>query len=704
MSPVNQDYWQSQVGTEYRRQQEWRSDLGNSNYREQEAWVVAHLQALSGKLGRPVDVLDFGCGFGRMARVLSQYPFVRYHGYDFSEAMARELIDTPPAGLDAAQAVRIAPTAAQAFAERRFDVVFTVSVLIHNAHDEAARILADMKSLLAPDGYLLLIENQLVPFEIKENNWHAGCWLHDYVGDLASDFNVDVIHGRIPNHDVYLLRPLADGERRVTLFDGDEAARPLSEDERLRLSVPRLKIALKGLESELEHRDFATVEARLHDFAEKNSIQAKTLEEQRRTIEEQQRALTEQSQKLNEQIEAHREAQRSLEKLTAECEALRSVQHLRKSLQQQLVRTQAESPAIHVVPDARDDSALKSFESAFPTERSFEWQSIRDTQYANADSRFDQVCHIFNVDWLGIRSAVGALPGWKLSVPSTRGIPVADIERIIALLQQHRIRKLVLHGISDPMYALSRALSRVGFDDQSLVWHGTTAQWVWDDERRFALQAIQMARNGEVRRFSAIRRGLGPVIGERNFAPQLVNMPPLFKEQSVARRVPRNDKCSVLAPSWNDLRKNLATNVLAAQCVDRVDQIYVVAKTFDLPKWLASKVTKLAYRDHSSMLEVMASMDVVLNVTTIDCHPMVDLESMSVGTPCVRGPLFLDGLEDHEYVRATAVDNPMSVEDVRQRIDRVLSTDHGEMQGMMSDYKSALLELSRQRYVEFLKL
>ncbi|WP_250477002.1 methyltransferase domain-containing protein [Caballeronia sp. INML1] len=684
MSRKNEDYWRSQDGEAYRRQQEWRSEQGNTNYRAQEAWLVAHLKQCSERLGRPVEVLDVGCGFGRMARVLADCPFVVYYGYDFSATMAKELLDAPPASLEpVAGRVRVAPNPREAFADRRFDIVFTVSVLIHNAREAAARVLSEMASLLRPDGYLLLIENQLVPFELKENNWHGGCWLHDYAGDLAREYDVEVIRERIPDHDIYLVRTVRGAQRAVTLIEGDGAARLLGDEERLLASIPRLHVALKGLQSELEHRDAAEAEARLHDVAEAHVMQARLIEQQGRALDERQRVIDE---------------------ISAERDTLRSVQQLRAHIQQTLAQVHAQSQAIHVVPQAGDDLAQKSFTRAFPLEQSFEWQAARDTIYANPDSRFAQVCHVFHQDWVGMRSAVGALPGWKLSIPSAQGIPVADIERIVALLRQHDIRKLVLHGISDPMYALTLALARVGFDAQYLVWHGTTTQWVWEDERRFAHRAIQMAREGKVRRFSAIRRGLGPIVGERNFAPQLVNMPPLFSNRTVARRSPRREDCHALAPSWNDLRKNLATNVLAAQCVDRIGRIHVVAKDFDLPKWLAPKLTKVAYRDHTGMLEMMASMDLVLNVTTIDCHPMVDLEAMSVGTPCVRGPLFLDGLEDHEYVRLTSVDNPMSVEDISRCIERLLSVETHTLDGMMSDYKNALLELSRQRYLEFLEI
>lgn len=149
-----------------------------------------------------------------------------------------------------------------------FDVVFTVSVLIHNARDDAARLLMEMRSLLRPEGYLLLIENQLVPFDLRENNWHGGCWVHDYVGDLAADSNVQVFHDVIQSHDVYKIEPVGAHGRSVSIVRSDGEVRPLDECERIKLSLPRLKVALQGLASELEQGDIAALEGQLHDFAE----------------------------------------------------------------------------------------------------------------------------------------------------------------------------------------------------------------------------------------------------------------------------------------------------------------------------------------------------------------------------------------------------------------------------------------------------
>lgn len=691
MVKANENYWRHQTGAEYERQQTGRTEQGLSHYREQEAWLVAHLRFESERLGRPVSVLDFGCGFGRMARVLAACPFVSYHGYDFSSSMVQQLFDSPPEGLhDVRDRVRVASSVMEAFGSERFDVVFTVSVLIHNTREDAKNLIDEMQALLRDSGYLLLIENQLVPFDLRENNWHGGCWVHDYAGDLAIDCNVLIFQDAVEEHGVYQIRPARDGKREIQIAMRGEPVRDLPDAERLQLGLARLKLALAGMQDELALGNTATLESKLHDLAEGS-------ENQRRVLSEQALELA----TAREECNSLREECASLQE---QCANLREVQELRSRLHSVMVEVHKEIAPIHLVPVASNDAAQSSFASAFPDTPSVEWQASRDTTYANEDGHFDRVCHIFHHDWMGIRSAVGALPGQKLSIPSNKSVPVQEIEAIMRRLAELKIEKIVLHGISDGMYVLSRAFAKKGFDEQYLVWHGTTTQWVWEDERRYAQMAIKMARDGRVKRFSAIRRGLGPIVGERNFAPQLVNMPPRVNLGLVSRRGRRAGQFTALAPSWNDLRKNLTTNVLAAQTVTSVDTIYVIAKDFQLPRWLSTKVKKVGYRDHASMLELMATMDLVLNVTTIDCHPMVDLEALAVGTPSVRGPLFLDGLEDHPYVSLTSVDNPMSVEDVAYCIRNVLERDESELRGLMTDYTERLRDLSMKRYREFLEI
>lgn len=386
------------------------------------------------------------------------------------------------------------------------------------------------------------------------------------------------------------------------------------------------------------------------------------------------------------------EARRTIAGLVARNEALSHRLSLRSSIE---ACSRASSPT----PPASAHLSTASTPSS-PEEPPYLFDAPRDTGLAHEDPRFRDVCHVFHQEWLGIRSAAGVLPGHKLAIRSDRRLRIRELEQVVRELDRRRVRVVILHAWSDTARELARILRSVTSTKLLVVWHGTTTQWAAPEERRLALDALTAAREGLVHEWRAIRRGMESLVEARRPAPQLLNAPP-----NVRARVPRSprrvERCVALAPSWNDLRKNLVTNLLAAQAVPRIERTLYFAGDLELPTWLAPRLERRRHVNPRQTSELMGTVDLVLNATTIDCHPMVDLEALAVGTPAIRGPLFLDALDDHEYARETVVENVLSVADVARAIERVLSLPHDELDGMLVDYRSRLRSISLDRYAEF---
>jgi hypothetical protein len=96
--------------------------------------------------------------------------------------------------------------------------------------------------------------------------------------------------------------------------------------------------------------------------------------------------------------------------------------------------------------------------------------------------------------------------------------------------------------------------------------------------------------------------------------------------------------------------------------------------------------------------------DISVNVTTIDCHPMVDLEALGAGAAALTGPLFLDALEEHPYTRLTVIANPFDVRAISNRLTVIKRMNNSELQEMMLDYKKSLATISGERYADFLDI
>lgn len=653
------EYWLKKAGADYAYQQEQRSLHGNKSYRQQEHWLAEHLKDIAEQHKRPLRVLDFGCGFGRFARLLSKLDFVDYFGYDFSGSMVGPLLLDPPEGLagDLGNRIRIAPSVREAYPTEEFDVVFTCSVLIHNPAVVAKQLLADMVRMIASDGELCLIENKLCSLTVRDNDWHDGCWLHDFAAYLPEHFQLTVIRQVIDDHDVYLFRRSGTTEASFLVADHPGSLpSAISRDMLFALGAERLAISIKQLE---ERAIVAQGNGLSQDLEEKLGY----------VLEELQRRKGE-NVVLKERIALNENFDRWLRETTN-----RST----------LSTTHQLDPIL--------DHAVEKAQKAI-------WNADQDCRYSHHDSGFDRVCHAFHQEWFGIRAAAGSLPGQKLAISASATWNPGDLVAIGERLSNLRIQAVIVHGMSVAMKILVEVLKRSGGLDVYLVWHGTTTQWIGEDERDLMSMVLELNRRGLFRGVHAIRRGMGGLFAGNYFVPQLLNMPPALARVRILSR--RKENVSVLCPAWNVLRKNLYTNVLAGAISERVSSILVLARDLSFPASFGEKVRVLPQRTHAGTLDLMASVDLVSNVTVVDCHPMVNLEALAAGTPTLEGPLFLDALEDHPYKKLVRVEDAMSVSDIQRAIEQVIAVPQQEINQMLDDYRLQLTAIVRQRYLQFL--
>ncbi|UGS35450.1 class I SAM-dependent methyltransferase [Capillimicrobium parvum] len=127
---------------------------------------LGHLVELAG-LEPGSDVLDVGCGIGRMARPLAGYLTTGgYSGFDVNEMAIRWCREHYPAGFRFEVAdlhnARYHPSGRQSarqyrfpYADDSFDVVLMASVVTHLLEPEADRYLAEARRVLRPGGRLL---------------------------------------------------------------------------------------------------------------------------------------------------------------------------------------------------------------------------------------------------------------------------------------------------------------------------------------------------------------------------------------------------------------------------------------------------------------------------------------------------------------------------------------------------------------------
>jgi len=353
-------------------------------------------------------------------------------------------------------------------------------------------------------------------------------------------------------------------------------------------------------------------------------------------------------------------------------------------------------------PAAPVENERNSREVSDPRQLSsdIEFDANGDCCYARNDRDFTRVAHIFHQNWHGIRSAAGVQPGHKVAIPLQRPLGRSDLLKLVSQLEEWRIQKAIFHGFSDAADRAVRAVRAAGIECY-LVWHGNLSQLVWKPEAQFFERAITACRQGIFRRVHMMKSGMGMVF-PRAYEPMLLNCPPLTNRH---RLVPAftGDRKIALVPAFPDIRKNLHSSLLGAALSSSIQEILYYGKIHGrMPE--TARCRRVSYTGHHNHIAFLHDIDVSVNVTTIDCHPMVDMEALGAGAMALSGPLFLDALTEHPYTALSVIANPFNVREIGRRLDYLSSMNNAELQEIISDYASEVTRISRKRYSEFLNL
>ena len=134
-------------------QREWTGNHGMELLRQSTGFVRSVRHFGMALTGAPLDgrrIMDFGCGYGRMLRLMLHVTDPdRLHGVD---AWERSLRHCREAGLPNPLAASEAVPRALPFADRPFALIFSFSVFTHLSPRAAGACLAAMRGAVAPDG------------------------------------------------------------------------------------------------------------------------------------------------------------------------------------------------------------------------------------------------------------------------------------------------------------------------------------------------------------------------------------------------------------------------------------------------------------------------------------------------------------------------------------------------------------------------
>ncbi len=262
-----------------------------------------------------------------------------------------------------------------------------------------------------------------------------------------------------------------------------------------------------------------------------------------------------------------------------------------------------------------------------------------------------QVCH---PQWRGVRSSALAFGDPVLETPDLSTL-IAHLDEIAAA----GVATVVIQGWPQGAQAFARAARAAGISVLA-VSHSSPAQHGVDGGEAEAFgEMLALHQQGVIARLGVVKAGLrGPFASLGHEIHHVPNRVPGVGDVSPVSKGEGIDAGVFLHPMW---RKNVTTQVLAVLTCGWTP--HVMADPM-VPYLDAGGLVVHGELAPDEFLPVMASMDITLNVTLSECHPMMPMESYRLGVPCLMSrtsDLFRGDPELYSLTTVDQADDPTAI-------------------------------------------
>jgi len=298
-----------------------------------------------------------------------------------------------------------------------------------------------------------------------------------------------------------------------------------------------------------------------------------------------------------------------------------------------------------------------------------------------------QVCH---PQWRGVRSSAAAF-----------GDPVLEAPDLSSLVD--RIPDIAASGASTvvvqgwpPNAATFAAAASVAGLRVLTVFHSSPAQHGVDGGEAEAVgEMLELQDAGVVSGVATVKAGVAGSLRSLGYdVTHIGNRVPVLDTIEPATVADGINVGVFLYPLW---RKNVTTQILAAHLLEWRP---FVMDDPQVPYLSRNDLTICGELPREEFLAIQAAMDITLNVTFSECHPMLPMESYRLGVPCLMSrtsDLFIDDPDLYDLTTVDQADNPEVIAEAAQR----LLANRAEAVTMANASLNALDRHSAERWRDF---
>lgn len=274
------------------------------------------------------------------------------------------------------------------------------------------------------------------------------------------------------------------------------------------------------------------------------------------------------------------------------------------------------------------------------------------------------ICHN---DWLGVKSSSMELFGDVCPVYELYDGDKTDL--IAKHIVSKKFKLVVFSAFAKGWENLAINLRKYDKDLKIKVfWHGSNAMHMEDyDWNRFN-KIFELLKNNVVNSIAFAKKSMYEQYKKLGFNVEfLMNTVNIDKEKLNLKEVPKGKELKIgLYASGNRWVKNFYNQLCAASLIKnaKVDVLPLSDRIIEVSRLLNINLTGIRVTvPRDEMRRRIATNDIVLYTTFVECAPIIPLECMELGVLCITGNNhhYWEGTELEKYLVVSKVDNPVAI-------------------------------------------
>lgn len=318
-----------------------------------------------------------------------------------------------------------------------------------------------------------------------------------------------------------------------------------------------------------------------------------------------------------------------------------------------------------------------------------------------------EYCIFHNPKWLGVTSATKEL--FENNIPLEEIFRESDISKIAKAIIESGVRQVIFSSFNIGWDKLAREIKKQDKEIKlKTFWHGSHSQIVEDFNWEMNKNIILLHEEKIIDVMGTCKESLVNFYKKQGYTTAYimntvrVKDNEKYKKNNYINEV--NNKIGLYA-AGNDWRKNMCTQIVATSMIKNCT-LDIIPKSI-----LSNRIADLTNLDligldkgisREELLDRMSKNELNLYVTFSECAPILPLESLEVGVPCITG-------NNHHYFKDTELEEYLVVkrEDdancIKDKIELCLNNKQKIME-LYKKWKEEYDKLSQESIEKFLSM